>query len=112
MRQICVTKTLLVVGMIVMTGCASTQPGEYGAMPSSQEEAARAVLDYRNLAATLRAMAHQRELEAEMLSLQPNPDQERLAHWREMAETLRKQADEAERHSRDMQRNVPHGMMQ
>jgi hypothetical protein len=77
-----------------------------------QQEAARAVMDYRKLAAELREMAHQREIEAELLAKQPNPDQARIAHWREMAQQLRKEADAAEEHAREMQRFVPHGMMQ
>ena len=69
-------------------------------------------MDYRKLAMELREMAHRREVEAEVLSKQPNPDQERIAHWRDMAQQLLKEADAAEQHAREMQRSVPHGMIQ
>jgi hypothetical protein len=78
----------------------------------SQQEAAKAALDYRRLAADLREMAHRREVEAEVLAKQPNPDQAQIAHWREMVQQLLKEADAAEQHAREMQKTVPHGMMQ
>ncbi len=92
-------------------GC-QTAPSSTGGGISSQQDAARAVVDYRKLAAELREMAHRRELEADVLAKQQNPDQAMIAHWREMARQLRAEADAAEQHAREMQRNVPHGMMQ
>lgn len=108
-------RAMLMVGMLfgsaLFLGCETT-PSGMGEAGSSQQDAARAVIDYRKLAAELREMAHRRELEAQVLSKQPNPDQEMIAHWRDMAEHLRKEADAAEQHAREMQRRVPHGMMQ
>jgi hypothetical protein len=79
---------------------------------ASQQEAAKAALDYRRLATGLREMAHRREVEAEMLSKQSNPDQAQITHWRDMVQQLLKEADAAEQHAREMQKSVPHGMMQ
>jgi hypothetical protein len=70
------------------------------------------VLDYRRLAADLREMAHRREGEAEVFAKQSNPDQAQIAHWRDMVQQLLKEADAAEQHAREMQKAVPHGMMQ
>jgi hypothetical protein len=69
-------------------------------------------MDYRKLAAELREMAQRRALEADVLAKQSNPDQAMIAHWREMAQNLNKEAEAAEQHAREMQRNVPHGMIQ
>ncbi len=98
-------------GSVLFMGCETT-PSSMGGGGASQQDAARAVIDYRKLAAELREMAHRRELEAEVLAKQPNSDQEMIAHWRDMAQHLRTEADAAEQHAREMQRRVPHGMMQ
>lgn len=99
-------------GMVLVWGCSSTPSGSVDSGSSTQQETAKTAMDYRNLAAELREMAHRRELESEVLSKQQNPDQTRIAHWREMAQQLRKEADAAEQHAREMQEGVPHGMIQ
>jgi hypothetical protein len=92
--------------------CTTAPSSLNEAAPSSQQEAATAVLDYRKLAAEFREIAQRREMEAEVLQRQPNPDPAKITHWRDMAERLRKDAEAAEQHARDMQRNIPHGMIQ
>lgn len=108
-------KSILIACALASTGFlwgCETTPSSTGGGGPSQQEAARAVVDYRRLAAELREMAHRRELEADVLAKQQNPDQAMIAHWREMAQHLRAEADTAEQHAQEMQRSVPHGMMQ
>jgi hypothetical protein len=109
-------RSVLVVGVLfgsaLLSACETAPSGMGGGGVSSQREAARAVMDYRKLAAELREMAQRRALEADVLAKQSNPDQAMIAHWREMAQSLNKEAEAAEQHAREMQRNVPHGMMQ
>lgn len=84
-------------------GCETASETAVGGGISSQQETAKAVMDYRKLAAELREMARRREIEAEVMAKQPNPYQARISHWREMAQQLRKEADAAEEHAREMQ---------
>jgi hypothetical protein len=69
-------------------------------------------MDYRKLATELREMARRRELEAEVMAKQDNPDQQRIAQKREMAQELLKEALAADQRAQEMQRQVPHGMIQ
>jgi type IV pilus biogenesis protein CpaD/CtpE len=109
-RQVPVLRVLLAV--TIVAGCASHPTMATDSKPSSQQEAARAMLDYRKLASELREMAHRRTLEAEILANQANRNEATVSHWRDMAQQLAKEAEEAEQHAREMQRMVPHGMVQ
>jgi hypothetical protein len=99
-------------GTSMLWGCVTDPSGMKPGQTASQQEAAKAALDYRRLAADLREMAHRREVEAEVMARQSNPDQAQIAHWRDMVQQLQTEADAAEQHAREMQKSVPHGMMQ
>jgi hypothetical protein len=112
MKQRLMTVFSVLFGTVLMSSCADGPSTSVDRGSLSQQDTAMAVLDYRRLASELRQMADRRELEAEMLSRQQDADQAMIAHWREMAQQLRKEADAADQHAQEMQRHVPHGMVQ
>lgn len=109
------TRTLILgalLGIAPLWGCATVPADISEAVSSLPQEAARTAMDYRKLATELREMARRREIEADILAKQQNPDETRIRLKREMAQELSKEADLAEQRAREMQRSVPHGMMQ
>ena len=78
----------------------------------TQQDYAVDARQYRQHAAELREMARRRQLEADVLSQKENPDTERVQGKRELAKDLLEAADQFETKARELQRNVPHGMVQ
>lgn len=100
----------LLAGCTTADGERTTRPEATGT--SSQEDLAHKALEYREQARVLRDMAERREAEAALQSQELGPDHESVQRKRKLAEELRNKADEAEATARDLQRQVPHGMVQ
>ena len=108
---------LLCAAMFV-TGCTGTptSTGESSTMQGtghvSQKEAASNLFVYRQEATDLRDMARRRQLEADVLERNLGPDNEQVRRKRDLAAELTAAAEEVEQKARDLQRRVPHGMVQ
>ena len=56
-------------------------------------------------------MARRRQMEADVLAQKENPDLDRIQGKRELAKDLLEAADQFEAKARELQREVPHGMV-
>ena len=108
--------TLRIAGILVIlsaiTGCSSAPPENSARSTPSQQDFASAAREYRHHAAELREMARRRQIEADVLAQKENPDMEKVQAKRELAKDLLEAADQSEAKARDLQRKVPHGMVQ
>jgi len=101
----------------MLAGCSTPMPatGDQAA-PSqpcfSQQDTARHSLVLRKEAADLREMARRRQAEADVMERKPAPDRERIEQQRRLAQDLLAAAEETEQKARDLERQVPHGMVQ
>jgi len=92
-------------------GC-STGPEENVATATTQKQFATDARLYRQHAAELREMARRRQIEADVLARKENPDMERVEAKRELAKDLLEAADVFDVKAQELQRRVPHGMVQ
>jgi hypothetical protein len=90
----------------------SSSPSSAGVSKSNQQDYASATREYRHHAAELREMARRRQIEADVLAQKENPDMEKVQAKRELAKDLLEAADQSEAKARELQRKVPHGMVQ
>ncbi|MET0516324.1 MAG: hypothetical protein ABW047_13480 [Nitrospiraceae bacterium] len=106
--------TLGVVGILLVlsgaTACSTTETME--STESSQQDRASATKEYRHHAAELREMARRRQIEADVLAQKENPDMEKVQAKRDLAKDLLEAAEQSDAKAREMQRKVPHGMVQ
>jgi hypothetical protein len=106
--------TLGVVGFFLVlsgaTACSTTETME--STESSQQDRASATKEYRHHAAELREMARRRQIEADVLAQKENPDMEKVQAKRDLAKDLLEAAEQSDAKAREMQRKVPHGMVQ
>lgn len=77
----------------------------------SQQQIATDARQYRQHAAELREMARRRQMEADVLAQKETPDMERIQGKRELAKDLLEAADQFEAKGKELQREVPHGMV-
>ena len=89
-----------------------TAPASTPTVESTQQDFASATRQYRQHAAELREMARRRMIEADVLAQKENPDLEKVQAKRELAKDLLEAADQSEAKARELQRKVPHGMVQ
>jgi len=92
-------------------GCA-TGSEENLATATTQKQFATDARQYRQHAAELREMARRRQIEADVLARKENPDMERVEAKRELAKDLLEAADVFDAKAQELQRRVPHGMVQ
>jgi len=110
----------LLMAISTAVGCSAGSMGNGGSTASAsaqgkggiQQDFATDARQYRQHAAELREMARRRQLEADVLAQKENPDMERVQGKRELAKDLLEAADQFEAKARELQRNVPHGMVQ
>jgi hypothetical protein len=96
-------------------GCAAGQEGDSGRVdltPTEQIDYANDANLYRAHAAELRDMARRRQIEADVLARKENPDMEKIQGKRELAKDLSDAAEVFDAKARELQRRVPHGMVQ
>lgn len=111
-------RPLLILSIATSLAGCSTLPHATSASGSSahpcfsQQDLARQARMYRQEAADLREMAGRRQAEADVLQRKENPDREAIKHRRGLAEDLLAAAAEAEQKAQDLERQVPHGMVQ
>ena len=106
--------------LVGITACSSmssedsrgTTPASPASVESSQQDVASATRQYRQHAAELREMARRRMIEADVMAQKDNPDMEKVQAKRELAKDLLEAADQSEAKARELQRKVPHGMIQ
>lgn len=105
----------------LVTGCSTSPaddspgtplPSSVDTTESTQQDFASASRQYRQHAAELREMARRRQIEAEVLAQKENPDMEKVQAKRELAKDLLEAADQSEAKARELQKKVPHGMVQ
>ncbi|HEY7130595.1 MAG TPA: hypothetical protein VH332_13015 [Nitrospira sp.] len=101
----------LLLATLAVFGC-STGPEENAAAVTTQKQFATDARQYRQHAAELREMARRRQIEADVLARKENPDMERVEAKRELAKDLLEAADVFEVKAQELQRMVPHGMVQ
>ncbi len=110
------SSTLRIAGILVVlsaiTGCSTAPSEDSASNPASQQDFASATREYRHHAAELREMARRRQIEADVLAQKANPDMEKVQAKRELAKDLLEAADESEAKARNLQRRIPHGMVQ
>lgn len=103
-------------GIVVLaaSGCSFGTQGNSNSKVStaSQQQIADDARQYRQHAAELREMARRRQMEADVLAQKETPDMERIQGKRELAKDLLEAADQFEAKARELQREVPHGMVQ
>ena len=103
-------------GAVVLAtlGCSAGVRGNSDSRVStpSQQQVANDARQYRQHATELREMARRRQMEADVLAQKDNPDLERIEGKRELAKDLLEAADQFEAKARELQREVPHGMVQ
>jgi predicted secreted Zn-dependent protease len=87
-------------------------PASTPTVESSQQDFASATRQYRQHAAELREMARRRMIEADVLAQKDNPDMEKVQAKRDLAKDLLEAADQSEAKARELQKKVPHGMVQ
>ena len=104
--------TCILVVLSAITGCSTAPPEDSARNTPSQQDFASAAREYRHHAAELREMARRRQIEADVLAQKENPDMEKVQAKRELAKDLLEAADQSEAKARDLQRKVPHGMVQ
>jgi len=105
----------LSIAILAAFGCSTGSEGssEAGATTrTTQQEFANDARQYRQHAAELRDMARRRQIEADVLAQKENPDMERVQGKRELAKDLLEAADVFDAKARELQRRVPHGMVQ
>ena len=108
----------LLMAISTASGCSGSMGNAGSTAPSArgqgvtQQDFATDVQQYRQHAAELREMARRRQLEADLLAQKQNPDMERVEGKRELAKDLLEAADQFDAKARELQRNVPHGMVQ
>ncbi len=92
-----------------MRGTPAASPAS---VESSQQDFASATRQYRQHATELREMARRRLIEADVLAQKENPDMEKVQAKRDLAKDLLDAADQSEAKARELQKKVPHGMVQ
>ena len=105
----------IAVALLASAGCAGGQ--DYGTVSpqgttSPQQDAARQSKEYRTQANSLREMADRRQLEADLLAREVGENDASVGKKRRLAEELRAAAEDAENKAQDLNRQVPHGMVQ
>lgn len=110
---------IIVVFFAAAGGCAqnSDERGSHAAAmgqpaPTTQQNTAALMMQYRQEAADLREMANRRQIETNVLEKELGSDHERVRRKRDLAQDLLTAADEVEQKARNLRRDVPHGMMQ
>jgi hypothetical protein len=100
--------------ILAASGCSTGLQGSESKATTgrTQQDIATDAKQYRQHAAELREMGRRRQIEADVLSQKENPDMERVQGKRELAKDLLEAADQFDMKSRELQRNVPHGMVQ
>ena len=87
-------------------------PASTPIIESSQQDFASATRQYRQHATELREMARRRLIEADVLAQKENPDMEKVQAKRDLAKDLLDAADQSDAKARELQKKVPHGMVQ
>ena len=114
MRYSRILIAVLLTPTVTAFGCATGLEGDSGVVssPTDQKQYANDARLYRMHAAELRDMARRRQIEADVLAQKENPDMERVQGKRELAKDLLEAADQFDAKAKELQRRVPHGMVQ
>jgi hypothetical protein len=113
MRRSIIQIVSLGIVTLVALGCSSGTQGTSDSRVStgSQQQVANDARQYRQHATELREMARRRQMEADVLAQKENPDLDRIQGKRELAKDLLEAADQFDAKARELQREVPHGMV-
>ena len=107
----------LFLGVVIVNAACAMSPEERRAVPaatrgSNQQGLAGEAHIQREQASKFHDMAERRTVEAEVQANEHGPDDTAVRQKRKLATDLDAAGDEAEQRSRDLRKQVPHGMVQ